>query len=145
MTESQKRQIYAMRLNGSGYKAIASALGLGRDKVRNYCKRYGLDGAAEELKVKADEKKERHTLCAQCGKPVVQSKTGRARRFCCDGCRRLWWRDNGDKRKPKAGAFYQFTCAACGRAFESYGNRARKYCCHECYIKARFERSKQHA
>ena len=47
MTEEQAGQIMALRREGKGYKAIASALGLSRDIVRNYCKVNGLDGYGE--------------------------------------------------------------------------------------------------
>lgn len=47
MTEEQAGQIKVLRLEGKGYKAIASALGLSRDIVRNYCKANGLDGYGE--------------------------------------------------------------------------------------------------
>lgn len=47
MTEEQAGQIRDLRLEGKGYKAIASALGLSRDIVRNYCKANGLDGYGE--------------------------------------------------------------------------------------------------
>ena len=33
-------------------------------------------------------------------------------------------------------------CVCCGIDFESYGNKNRKYCCHECYIKTDLERMK---
>lgn len=42
MTDLEKRQIRDLRLNGVGYKAITSVLGLTRDAVRGYCKRNGL-------------------------------------------------------------------------------------------------------
>lgn len=47
MTEEQAGQIKALRIEGKGYKAIASAVGLSRDIVRNYCKANGLDGYGE--------------------------------------------------------------------------------------------------
>lgn len=47
MTEEQAGQVMALRIEGKGYKAIASALGLSRDIVRNYCKANGLDGYGE--------------------------------------------------------------------------------------------------
>ena len=47
MTEIQAAEIEALRMQGKGYKAIASALGLSRDIVRNYCKVNGLDGYGE--------------------------------------------------------------------------------------------------
>ena len=42
MTEYQESQIRGLRMRGAGYKAIASATGLSRDIVRNYCKSHGL-------------------------------------------------------------------------------------------------------
>jgi len=33
---------------------------------------------------------------------------------------------------------YPAVCVRCGKEFLSYGNRKRKYCSHDCYIKARF-------
>lgn len=47
MTEIQRGQIEALRIQGKGYKAIASAVGLSRDIVRNYCKANGMEGAGE--------------------------------------------------------------------------------------------------
>lgn len=44
MTEIQAVQIEELRMNGKGYKAIASAVGLSRDIVRNYCKANGMEG-----------------------------------------------------------------------------------------------------
>ena len=46
MTDFQAKQIRELRLRGAGYKSIASAVGLSRDTVRNYCKSHGLDGYA---------------------------------------------------------------------------------------------------
>lgn len=44
MTDAQAAQIKALRTQGEGYKAIASAVGLSRDIVRNYCKANGMEG-----------------------------------------------------------------------------------------------------
>ena len=38
----------------------------------------------------------------------------------------------------KETAMYPFTCTRCGKEFLSYGNQTRKYCSHDCYIRARF-------
>lgn len=46
MTEFQEKQIRDLRLQGTGYRAIASVVDLSRDIVRNYCKSHGLDGYA---------------------------------------------------------------------------------------------------
>ena len=29
-------------------------------------------------------------------------------------------------------------CKQCGKPFTAYGNKGRKYCCHQCYIVDRF-------
>ena len=47
MTEIQAAEIEALRMQGKGYKSIASAVGLSRDIVRNYCKANGMEGAGE--------------------------------------------------------------------------------------------------
>ncbi len=47
MTEIQRAKIEALRMQGKGYKAIASAVGLSRDIVRNFCKANGMEGFGE--------------------------------------------------------------------------------------------------
>ena len=44
MTDFEAAQVKEMRLNGMGYRAIAEALGLSRDIVRNHCKAKGMGG-----------------------------------------------------------------------------------------------------
>lgn len=44
MTEEQKIKIRRMRLDGNGYKHIASTLVLPLSTVKSYCKRNGLVG-----------------------------------------------------------------------------------------------------
>lgn len=51
MTEEQAEQIREMRMQGKGYKAAASAVGLSRDIVRNYCKANGMEGCGEAAKL----------------------------------------------------------------------------------------------
>ena len=47
MTEYEKTKIPELRASGMGYKAIANVLGLSRDAVRGFCRKYGLNGNAE--------------------------------------------------------------------------------------------------
>lgn len=49
MTDAQAAQIKALRTQGEGYKAIASAVGLTRDIVRNYCRAHGMGGYGEAV------------------------------------------------------------------------------------------------
>ena len=63
MTDFQAKQIRELRLRGAGYKSIASAVGLSRDTVRNYCKSHGLDGYASALVLNVKEQMESGTAC----------------------------------------------------------------------------------
>lgn len=49
MTDEQKDKIIELRKIGIGYRSIAEALDLSRDKVRYYCKVQGLDGYGTEI------------------------------------------------------------------------------------------------
>ena len=138
MTEYQERKIHELRLKGTGYKAIANILGLPRDSVRHFCRKNGLDGDGVTVNLNYEIKKENGLLCLHCGKPLKQEVRGRDRKFCSDECRRTWWKENADKGNRKETAMYKTKCAYCGTEFESYGNKNRKYCSHECYIQDRF-------
>ena len=132
MTPAQKEEIYKLRLQGLGYKAIAKELLLTVDTVKGYCKRHDLSGQVEVAKVSG--------LCLQCKKSIRQKKRGRTKKFCSDACRYTWWNEKPDKRGKKDAAIYHYTCQHCNRQFSSYGNKIRKYCSHDCYIKSRFWR-----
>ncbi|WP_206812141.1 helix-turn-helix domain-containing protein [Paradesulfitobacterium ferrireducens] len=138
MTDLEKEQILDLRLKGVGYKAIAAVLGLSRDSVRGYCRRNGLDGDAKTVSLNVEEKKKQNLLCACCNKPIKQRERGRTRRFCSDACRIKWWNDHPDKRTKSEKAIYKYTCPTCQKEFSCYGNKRRKYCSHDCYIKSRF-------
>lgn len=138
MTDIEKQQIQDLRLKGVGYKAIAAVLGISRDTIRGYCKRNGLDGDSKVVSLNLEEKKNQNLICACCNKVIKQKEHGRVRRFCSEECRRKWWNDNKDKRNKKDTATYKYTCPHCDREFNSYGNKKRKYCSHNCYIKSRF-------
>lgn len=140
MTSEEKEKIKELRLKGMGYKNIAKLLGLTRDSVRGFCKRNGLDGNSCVVALNVEEKVKRNLLCAYCEKPIKQNHQGRVRRFCSNECRRKWWKENQDKRKQKETAIYKYTCPYCGNEFSVYGNKKRKYCSHNCYIRDRFWR-----
>lgn len=138
MTEYEKQKIYEMRLDGSGYKAIGVVLGLSRDSVRSYCKRIGLDGDSKVIAINISEQKTKNLICMNCNKPIKQKKKGTARKFCSDKCRRTWWKSHPENVKKNETAMYKITCEYCGREFESYGNKKRKFCNHDCFVKHRF-------
>lgn len=143
MTSIQEKQIREFRIKGIGYKAIASVLGLSRDVVRNYCKNHGLDGYAAEVAVNMEEQIQQGSACQCCGTVILQPSTGRKRKFCSDKCRREWWLAHPEESRKKEAAFYDKTCAYCGRHFTVYGNKNRRYCRHECYVHDRFWREEE--
>ncbi|QGT99519.1 hypothetical protein SYNTR_0926 [Candidatus Syntrophocurvum alkaliphilum] len=138
MTELEKQKIYELRLKGVGYKAIGALLGISRDSVRGLCKRNGLDGDSKVVSLNVKEKINNHLLCFCCAKPIKQTGRGRTRKFCSTECRRKWWKENPQARSKSETAIYHYTCPHCGKEFSSYGNKKRKYCGHDCYIKSRF-------
>lgn len=134
MTVDQKEQIRNLRSSGYGYATIAKAMGLTKNQVAAYCRRNNLIGVAGN-----DSKREVPDTgrCRGCGKPLVQVPGRKTVRFCSSACRQKWWNNHLDRVNRKA--VYHFTCACCGKTFSAYGNRNRKYCSHECYIRARFK------
>ena len=115
MTEQQAKQIREMREQGIGYRSIALTVGLSRDIVRNFCKSRGLSGYGSALTKNIREQVMLGKACLYCGKEMKQPDTGRPKKFCSDKCRREWWKGHPERI-----------------------NRKRKYCSHDCYIKARF-------
>ena len=138
MTSEDKEKIREVRLKGMGYKAIATLLGLSRDSVRGFCRRSGLDGDSCVVSLNVEEKIRKNLLCACCEKSIKQKEQGRSRRFCSEECRRKWWNEHKIERNKKEAATYKYTCPHCGKEFSAYGNKERKYCSHNCYIKSRF-------
>ena len=126
MTTIEKEKIRYLRGEGLGYKAIASRLELSENVVKGFCKRNDLDGVAAENP---------GNTCYQCGKPLVNSDA-RKKKFCSDACRSMWWSCHAylynykDENKR--------VCDHCGRVFNSFPSKGRKYCGRRCYIAARF-------
>lgn len=136
MTDLQAARVKEMRLKGMGYRAIAEALGLSRDIVRNHCKAKGMGGYVAATVENLKEREGQGGICICCGKETEQAGTGRPRKFCSEKCRRQWW-----KTHPQEGSHKSLCtkkCECCGREFSFYRSRKPKYCSHDCYIRARF-------
>ena len=125
MTEVEKNRIIELRAAGRGYHSISDQLAISINTVRSFCRRNNLKAGVKQQK-----------KCENCGKPITENFKYKPRRFCCDTCRNKWWNSHLDLVEHKA--VYKFTCPTCGKLFQVYGNKKRKYCCHECYIKDRF-------
>ena len=128
MTDIQKQQITAMRLQGAGYVTIGKMLGLSNNTVRSFCRRNGLDGDAGKNAV----------MCKQCSKPIKITPKRKPKIFCSDACRTAWWNSHPEEVNRKA--IYRFICVCCGEPFTAYGNRNRKYCSRDCYFTDRFRK-----
>ncbi len=132
MTNQQKEQITALRLQGYGYTTIANAVGISKDSVKAYCRRHGLGGkVADNSRIQLEK-----DMCLNCGTPLSQAEGKKKKKFCSDACRTAWWNSHQDCVHRKA--VYEYTCAHCGTQFTAYGNAGRKYCSHSCYIAHRF-------
>ena len=132
MTNEQKQQIGALRKRGFGYLKIGQALCISGNTVRSFCRRNGFDTAAMANTAQ----------CMQCGAPLKWKAGHREKKFCSAVCRAQWWNTHLDCVNRKA--FYRLICKSCGKSFESYGNRHRKYCSHACYIADRYGKECEH-
>jgi len=120
MTQQERNDILDLRSEGLTYGRIAKKLGISLNTVKSFCRR--------------ETEKKKH--CRNCRKLLAQNSAGRPRAFCSDECRITWWKKHPEQVNRRA--FYTLTCAGCGKEFDSYGHRERKYCGHPCYIIARF-------
>ena len=121
MRLQDKIVINNMRLEGHTPSVIAAQLGIPASTIRSFIHRNPDVPNTKQ--------------CLQCGKPVLQPKGRREKKFCSDRCRMNWWNSHQDAVNRKA--YYTLTCEYCGKEFESYGNKNRKYCCRTCYVAAR--------
>lgn len=118
-------RIEELQREGHGYKKIAVLLGLPVNTVKSYIRRHPV-AAPAAVPAKG---------CLNCGSPIVQSAHRKEKKFCSDRCRMAWWNAHPERVNRKA--FYAATCAFCGREFEAYGNRDRKYCSRSCAAQGR--------
>lgn len=128
MTNEEKRKVIAYRKQGMGYKKIANIIGVTESAVKGFCKR--------QTFVENDVTSE--IVCRSCGVSVEQIPGRKEKKFCSDRCRMKWWNSHMELVNRKAN--YEFTCPNCKKHFVCYGNKNRKYCCHDCYLEDRYGR-----
>lgn len=130
MTQQQKEIVIKMRREGCSYSRISKALGISKNTVKSFCRRNNLGGVTLKSHNQID-----NAFCRQCGAPLTHTIGAKQKRFCSAKCRMAWWNAHPEAVNRKA--IYTFTCAHCGAAFESYGNKHRKYCSRACYGKSK--------
>ena len=126
MTELQKQQISTLRSKGKGYGEIATTLNISKNTVKSYCRRKGMCDSPQTLSL------QNNINCKQCGQPILPATGNRQKIFCNEKCRIAWW--NANRNNPS----HQVLCTHCNSTFNNRGNKARKYCSHQCYISGRF-------
>lgn len=133
MTNEEKEMIRVYREAGVGYSTIAKEMGISINTIKTFCKRNDLGGN----RYSPIKKEIEYSPCDNCRRPVLQTKGRKHKRFCSDSCRNTWWNTHQYLINKKT--INEYTCLSCGSLFKSYGNTARKYCCHACYIKGRYK------
>ena len=101
--------------------------GLGRNEIS---RRLNIPKTTVTRILKEEEPNEA-TKCKECGKEFVPSKYYPNQQFCCDHCRKIYWR----KRYKRFGLDKKIvlTCQHCGHLF--YADRKTvKYCSRKCYL-----------
>ena len=131
MTEKQKEAIRYMRNQDFSYKNIADSLGLLYNTVKSFCYREHLARDA-----RGGQNDSSQDGCKNCGAHLDHHPGAKRKIFCSDKCRYAWW--NRNRQYLGHQRIYQLTCLGCGNEFKSYGNKNRKYCGRDCYIKNRF-------
>ena len=98
MTDAQKEQVRAMRMQGIGYRTIAKTLGLRTDQVQLFCKTHGLAGNGDLARLNYPIWCVQSGCCPVCGRKIVQPKTGRRKRFCSGRCRTRYCLMNKERK-----------------------------------------------
>lgn len=131
MDDSQRETIKMLFENGHGYTTISKMLGINPSTVKSFIRRQRLNRNSTERLIKH---------CENCGKELFQIAKRKPKRFCCDKCRNLWWNSHLDQVNRKA--YYSLRCRNCGKEFQAYGDKYRKFCCLECFKQYRIKTAK---
>lgn len=138
--EIEKLKLY--RRQGYSYDKICKLINVSKSTVAAYCRRNDIKPIAHVKESKTiEQEKDENVFCKYCGIELIQPKRGHVKKFCSEACRRSWWKEHQYALNKKA--YYLITCKNCNKLFESYGNKNRKYCCHECYVMDVFTKKRE--
>ena len=125
MTEEQKSAIIKLRKMGTAFSSIAEQLSLSINTVKSFYRRNSITDKQSVL-----------PTCKYCGTRLIQPHGKREKKYCSDKCRFLWWNSHRSELKKKT--VRVCICSFCGESFKAYRSENRKYCCRNCYYKARY-------
>ena len=126
MTTEEKNQILNLNRSGMTFRQISTALNIHHSTISNF--------------LENNKKIETFGHCQTCGLEIeipIKKRGGITPRFCSDQCRANYWTEHQAQIVRKSAVVS--ICAACGTHFSDYAKRARKYCCHDCYIAGRYK------
>lgn len=116
MTDKEKQQIRQLRMQGVGYRKIASEQWIGINTVKSFCQANQLTGKRSKEPLRKN--------CRQCGKPISsEGKPPRSRQFCSEECRKRYWNRHHERKEPVLSV-----CPVCGKTITSFPSQPRKYC-----------------
>ena len=127
MTKQQKQIIAELRECGVPIPSIAEQLGISANTIKSYCQRHSI--------LPLNKPRRNIRFCLQCQTEIPQTPHHKEKKFCCDKCRQLWW--TGHSAIIQRSSQIKLTCPVCGRTFQSYESKHRKYCSRTCYGKSR--------
>ena len=128
MKNAEKNTILLMREQRKSYKCIADELGISINTVKSFLLRKLKTQNAVDIT--QPDSSYRH--CKQCGTLFHQTEHSKAKIFCSDRCRIIWW--NAHRNLAERASAHQQICAICGSSFYTYHGQ---YCSRTCYGKAR--------
>lgn len=121
MDKKTKNEIINLRKDGKGYGEIASITGVSKNTIVSLLRRSSIEDSQD--------------ICPVCGKPLMQTKGHRQKKYCSDECRMEWWKEHHEDLNLKA--YHTCKCNCCGKEFISYSRSTRRYCSTECYQASR--------
>ena len=115
MTLEQKNKILSLSKEGKSSREIADEVKIHFTTVADFVKSYPSDKIKE------------FKQCPNCLKDIaIPYRNGFVRIFCCDACKREYYRVNKTRKKFKR------VCEWCGKEFLSYRFKKTRFCSKSC-------------
>lgn len=139
LTEEQKMEVLKLRDAGIGYLVIANRIGVGRDKVRDYCRTKAARESADRIGVSISTS-ERNALvtkaklytCKHCQCSFYKRDSDiSSATYCSSECQK----EHRNKKRRETREKKESICRACGKTFVRTGNQT--YCSKECRYEVR--------